>query len=87
MLFDLQIIVSNANLLEKELHNFAHVARRRVVLSFGIPVALVPLVLFTSNSGVMGILRNRRPTTILAGTLAAMISFLNAFLVYQSITG
>ena len=31
-----QVIVSNANLLEKELHNFAHVARRRAVLSFGL---------------------------------------------------
>src|ERR671934_221430 len=38
----------------------------QVVLSFGIPFALVPLVLFTSRRDVMGPLRNRRATTAAA---------------------
>ena len=48
-----QIIVSNANLLEKELHNFAHVARRRVVLSFGIIYQTPP----ETCAGIEGIVR------------------------------
>src|SRR5207237_8462087 len=37
----------------------------QVVLSFGIPFALVPLVVFTSRRDVMGGLVNRRTTTAL----------------------
>jgi manganese transport protein len=55
----------------------------QVVLSFGIPFALVPLVLLTSNRGLMGEHVNRRRTTITAGSLAAIISALNVFLIYQ----
>jgi manganese transport protein len=55
----------------------------QVVLSFGIPFALVPLVLLTSDRGLMGEHVNRRRTTITAGTLAAIISALNVFLIYQ----
>jgi manganese transport protein len=57
----------------------------QVVLSFGIPFALVPLVLLTSNRGLMGEHVNRRRTTITAGSLAAIISALNVFLIYQFI--
>jgi manganese transport protein len=55
----------------------------QVVLSFGIPFALVPLVLLTSNRGLMGEHVNRPRTTITAGSLAAIISALNVFLIYQ----
>jgi manganese transport protein len=55
----------------------------QVVLSFGIPLALVPLVMLTSRRDVMGIHVNRRATTIVAWTLAIIISALNVFLLYQ----
>ena len=56
----------------------------QVVLSFGIPFALVPLVLFTSNRRVMGGLVNNRLTTITAWGIAVLISCLNAFLLIQT---
>ncbi|WP_345604087.1 Nramp family divalent metal transporter [Pseudonocardia adelaidensis] len=59
----------------------------QVVLSFGIPFALVPLVLLTRRRDVMGDLVNRRITTIGASVIAAVITGLNAFLVVQVITG
>ncbi len=55
----------------------------QVVLSFGIPLALIPLVLLTSRADVMGVHVNRRVTTVAAGGLAALITGLNLFLIYQ----
>src|SRR5213075_1745566 len=45
----------------------------QVVLSFGIPFALVPLVLFTSRRRIMGVLVNRPTTSVAAGIVALMI--------------
>ena len=59
----------------------------QVVLSFGIPFALVPLVLLTSKRDLMGPLVNRRITTITASVVAALISALNLFLLYQTFFG
>ena len=56
----------------------------QVVLSFGIPFALIPLVLFTSKREVMGMLVNRRATTAIAVAVAALISALNVFLLAQT---
>ncbi len=56
----------------------------QVVLSFGLPFAIVPLVLFTSNKGLMGVLVNKRLTTLLAGLSAATIIALNFFLLYKT---
>jgi manganese transport protein len=56
----------------------------QVVLSFGIPFALVPLVFFTSRRALMGNLVNRRTTTIAASVIAAGIIALNAFLLVQT---
>jgi manganese transport protein len=56
----------------------------QVVLSFGIPFALIPLVLFTSRREVMGVLVNRRVTTAVAAVVAALISGLNVFLLAQT---
>ncbi|MBV9368628.1 MAG: Nramp family divalent metal transporter [Frankiales bacterium] len=53
----------------------------QVVLSFGIPFALIPLIWFTSLREVMGPLVNRRRTTITATLIAAAIIALNVFLV------
>lgn len=55
----------------------------QVVLSFGIPFALIPLLLFCSNREIMGSLVNRRITTILAWLTAATVVLLNIFLLYQ----
>src|SRR5213083_2642912 len=44
----------------------------QVVLSFGIPFALIPLVLFTSRRDVMGVLVNRKTTVVAAAGVAAL---------------
>jgi len=59
----------------------------QVVLSFGIPFALIPLVLFTRRQDVMGPLANRRLTTVVAGLVAALIVGLNLYLLQQTILG
>jgi manganese transport protein len=56
----------------------------QVVLSFGIPFALVPLVLFTSRRSVMGGLVNNRQTTVAAWAIAVVISSLNIFLLVET---
>jgi manganese transport protein len=56
----------------------------QVVLSFGIPFALIPLVLFTSKREIMGVLVNRRLTIAAAAVIAALISGLNIFLLVQT---
>jgi manganese transport protein len=55
----------------------------KAVLSFGIPFALVPLVMLTCPRDVMGIHVNRRLTTVLAWSCAILICALNIFLIYQ----
>ena len=55
----------------------------QVVLSFGIPFALVPLVWFTARRDIMGPLVNRRVTTAVASVVAAAIVGLNFVLLGQ----
>jgi manganese transport protein len=57
----------------------------QVVLSFGIPFALVPLVYFTARRDIMGALVNRRITTVAASVIAAVIVALNIFLLGQTL--
>jgi manganese transport protein len=59
----------------------------QVVLSFGIPFALVPLVILTRRRDIMGPLVNRPITTFVASVVAAMIICLNVFLIYQTVMG
>jgi manganese transport protein len=59
----------------------------QVVLSFGIPFALVPLVLLTRRRDVMGVLVNRRVTTAGASVVAALIIALNGFLIFRTFLG
>jgi manganese transport protein len=59
----------------------------QVVLSFGIPFALVPLVLFTRRRDLMGELVNRPLTTAAAAAVATLIIGLNLFLLYQTFLG
>jgi len=56
----------------------------QVILSFGIPFALVPLVRFTSSRRVMGVLVNTRATTVAAVGVAGLIVSLNVFLLLQT---
>jgi manganese transport protein len=56
----------------------------QVVLSFGIPFALVPLVLLTRRRDIMGGLANRGLTTLVASVVAALIICLNGFLLVQT---
>jgi manganese transport protein len=58
----------------------------QVVLSFGIPFALIPLVYFTARKDVMGGLVNRRVTTVAASLVATAIVCLNIFLLAQILT-
>ncbi|MFJ9565156.1 Nramp family divalent metal transporter [Streptomyces fuscichromogenes] len=55
----------------------------QVVLSFGIPFALVPLVLVTRRREVMGDLVNRPATTALGWLLALLISGVNVYLLQR----
>jgi manganese transport protein len=59
----------------------------QVVLSFGIPFALIPLVWFTSRRRVMGVLKNAIATTVAACVVAAIIVSLNIFLLAQTFGG
>jgi manganese transport protein len=56
----------------------------QVVLSFGIPFALIPLVMFTSKREIMGVLVNRWLTVAAATVVAALICGLNVFLLVQT---
>jgi len=59
----------------------------QVVLSFGIPFALIPLILFTRRADLMGALVNRRATTVAASLIAAVIVALNIFLIGDTLHG
>ncbi|MCT7657463.1 Nramp family divalent metal transporter [Mycobacterium deserti] len=59
----------------------------QVVLSFGIPFALIPLIRVTSDRAVMGDDVNHRVTTALGWTVAVLISLLNVVLIYLTVAG
>ncbi|MFA6471624.1 MAG: Nramp family divalent metal transporter [Candidatus Latescibacterota bacterium] len=59
----------------------------QVVLSFGLPFAVIPLVLFTRRSDIMGVLVNSRLTTAASIVVTALIVFLNFYLIYSLIFG
>ena len=59
----------------------------QVVLSFGIPFALIPLLLFTSRKRLMGSLVNTRRTIVAATVVTVLIVSLNVFLLAQVFGG
>jgi manganese transport protein len=59
----------------------------QVILSFGIPFALIPLVRATSDRDLMGDDVNHRVTTALGWVVAVLISLLNVVLIYLTVTG
>jgi manganese transport protein len=59
----------------------------QVVLSFGLPFALVPLVLFTRRRKLMGVLTNHAVTTAAACVVTGLIIALNVYLLYRTFAG
>lgn len=57
----------------------------QVMLSFGLPFAIIPLVMFTRRPDIMGDLVNRRITTMLAALIATIIVALNVYLLYKTL--
>ncbi len=57
----------------------------QVFLSFGIPFALIPLILFCRDPTLMGNLVNRRVTNWVGYAVAGIIIILNVFLLYQTV--
>lgn len=59
----------------------------QVVLSFGIPFALIPLIRLSSRRSLMGDDVNHRVTTALGWLVAAVITLLNVVLIYLTVRG
>jgi manganese transport protein len=59
----------------------------QVLLSFGLPFAIIPLIIFTRNPKLMGVLVNRRVTNILAYLVAALVVVLNFYLIISTFIG
>lgn len=57
----------------------------QVVLSFGIPLALVPLVMVTASKTIMGLAVNKKITTFLIWAVTAVVVTLNAVLIVMTI--
>ena len=57
----------------------------QVVLSFGIPFALLPLVRLTSDASLMGDDTNRRATSVVGATIAVLVSLLNVGLIFLTV--
>jgi manganese transport protein len=56
----------------------------QVVLSFGLPFAIVPLLLFTRRQDIMGVLVNKPATTWVLTLVMALIISLNMLLLYKT---
>ena len=56
----------------------------QVVLSFGIPFALVPLTMLSRRADIMGDFVNRRSVTVLMSAVATVIILLNLYLLYAT---
>ena len=59
----------------------------QVVLSFSLPLTLIPLVMFTGRKDLMGNLVNRPTTKALIVLIVAVIIALNVYLLYSTFTG
>ncbi len=59
----------------------------QVILSFGLPMAIIPLVMFTGRKHLMGVLVNRPITKLLAAVVTAVIVALNLYLLFSVFKG
>jgi len=57
----------------------------QVVLSFGLPFAIIPLIIFCQRRDLMGELVNRRLTTLIGWIVVTLIVALNVYLLYQTL--
>jgi len=55
----------------------------QVILSFGLPFALIPLMLFSQRRDVMGELANRKLTSIAGWAVTGLVVTLNLYLSFQ----
>ena len=58
----------------------------QVVLSFGIPFALIPLIRLTSNRTLMGTDTNHPATTVVGWAVGVLVSLLNVVLIWLTVT-
>jgi manganese transport protein len=59
----------------------------QVVLSFGIPFALIPLIHMTASRSVMGEFVNRRVLTVVATVISTIVIGMNSYLIWAFLTG
>ena len=59
----------------------------QVVLSFGLPFVIIPLIQFTRNREIMGTLVNHRRTTSAAVVVGSLVIALNVYLIYRIFAG
>jgi manganese transport protein len=59
----------------------------QVTLSFALPAAIIPLLLITKRSDIMGVMANRKITNILGVIIVSLIISLNMILLYLTFTG
>jgi manganese transport protein len=59
----------------------------QVLLSFGLPFTIIPLVRFTSRKDLMGVLTNGKLTTVLASCVAGIVVVLNVYLIVITFAG
>lgn len=80
MLPGLAILMSGINPMEALVYS-------QVTLSFALPAAIIPLMIITNRSDIMGRFKNSRPTNIMGWTIAGVILAMNAALLYLLFTG
>jgi len=59
----------------------------QIILSFGLPFAVLPLAMFTRQRNLMGDLVNTRSTIAASWGGTALIVALNIYLLYQTLLG
>jgi manganese transport protein len=59
----------------------------QIVLSFGIPFALFPLIVITRDPAIMGEMVNQKVTTVAVTIVAIIIAGLNIYLLYDAFSG
>jgi manganese transport protein len=80
MLPALGILMSGVNPIEALVYS-------QVVLSFALPAAIIPLMIITNKTNIMGSFKNSRLTNILGWTIVSIIVALNIVLLYLTFTG
>jgi manganese transport protein len=59
----------------------------QVMLSFGLPFAILPLAYFSAKKSYMGVLVNHWITSVVAWVISGLIIALNIYLVYALFAG